>query len=918
MSILSILDALLLGPLKLLFEVIFVFAERMVGHPGLAIICLSLAMNILVLPLYKRADAMQEAARDVEARLHDGVAHIKKTFSGDERMMILQAYYRQNHYKPLSALNGSVSLLLEVPFFMAAYQFLSKLEILEGVSLGPISDLAAPDGLLVIGGIAINVLPIVMTLVNVISSAIYLKGFPLKTKIQLYGMALFFLVFLYTSPSGLVFYWTLNNLFSLGKTIIYKIKSPKLVRTLLCLISGAGVLFFDFYLYVENSAAKKLLLAGVGILLLLLPLVQFLPKSGKKLPKVTAQPSRSRFLMGALVLTVLTGLLIPSTFIAASPQEFVDLNYFYHPLWFVVSAFCLSAGTFLVWMGVFYWLADKDGKVLFGRLVWVLCGVMLVNYMFFGTDLGVISSTLKYEQELDFTTREKLINLAIIAAVAIVLYLLACKAKRLVGIVLLTAIIALGGMSAMNMITVKKSIDQLQVSDSNQVDVPHFTLSTTGENVVVIMLDRAMGEYLPYMLAEKPELKEQFDGFTYYENTISFGGHTNVAMPALMGGYEYTPVELNKRNAEFLKDKHNEALKVMPVTFLENGFDVTVCDPAYANYQWIPDLTIYDDYPDINAYNIEGVFNDPLRQDVITRCNQRNFFMFSLVKSMPLILQPTLYNGGLYNQVSGGTQLAHSTDTASGPPLSFLSSYQVLTNLSEMTQISQESTNTFLCMVSNATHDPFLLQTPDYVPADEVDNTAYDKAHADRFTVNGETLLTETPQQMTQYHVNMAALLRLGEWLEELKESGVYDNTRIILVSDHGFNTHQLEKLLIPGAPTEDDDLTYYYPLLMVKDFDAHGFTVSEEFMTNADVPTLAMAEVIENPVNPFSGKPINNSEKYAHDQFVTFCHVWDVGLNNGTTFLPSAWASVSKDMRDLKNWTFYEEETVLKEHRFP
>ncbi|MDO4420371.1 MAG: YidC/Oxa1 family membrane protein insertase, partial [Ruminococcus sp.] len=165
-------------------------------------------MNILVLPLYKRADAMQEEARDIENKLHKGVAHIKQVFSGDEKMMILQTYYRQNNYRPTDALKGSVSLLLEIPFFMAAYQFLSNLEILKGASLGPIKDLGAPDGLLVIGGLAINILPILMTLINVISSAIYLKGFPLKTKIQLYGMALFFLVFLYTSPSGLVFYWT--------------------------------------------------------------------------------------------------------------------------------------------------------------------------------------------------------------------------------------------------------------------------------------------------------------------------------------------------------------------------------------------------------------------------------------------------------------------------------------------------------------------------------------------------------------------------------------------------------------------------------------------------------------------------------------------------------------------------------------
>ena len=36
-------------------------------------------------------------------------------------------------------------------------------------------------------------------------------------------MALAFLIFLYDRPSGLVFYWTLNNLFSLIKNVFYKI-----------------------------------------------------------------------------------------------------------------------------------------------------------------------------------------------------------------------------------------------------------------------------------------------------------------------------------------------------------------------------------------------------------------------------------------------------------------------------------------------------------------------------------------------------------------------------------------------------------------------------------------------------------------------------------------------------------------------
>ena len=224
MSFWDILGTLLIKPLQLLFEVVFVMANRVVGDPGLAIIALSLAMNFLVLPLYRRADAMQEEERETELRLHKGVAHIKKTFRGDERMMMLQTYYRQNNYKPTYVLKGATSLFLEIPFFIAAYAFLSNLELLHGVSFGPIRDLGAPDGLLTVAGVTVNVLPFLMTAINLVSCVIFTKGSLPKTKVQLYTMALFFLVFLYTSPAGLVFYWTLNNLFSLLKTIFYKLR----------------------------------------------------------------------------------------------------------------------------------------------------------------------------------------------------------------------------------------------------------------------------------------------------------------------------------------------------------------------------------------------------------------------------------------------------------------------------------------------------------------------------------------------------------------------------------------------------------------------------------------------------------------------------------------------------------------------
>ena len=108
-------------------------------------------------------------------------------------------------------------------------------------------------------------------------------------------------------------------------------------------------------------------------------------------------------------------------------------------------------------------------------------------------------------------------------------------------------------MSTVNIVGISSSVKSIKeevCSDQNE-DI-RFKLSKNAKNVVVIMLDRAYNGYIPFFLNEKPELRELFDGFTYYSNVISFGGHTNFDAPALYGGYEYTPLEINKRVDETL------------------------------------------------------------------------------------------------------------------------------------------------------------------------------------------------------------------------------------------------------------------------------------------------------------------------------------------------------------------------------
>ena len=924
MSFFSLLWTFLIGPLKLLFEVIYDTAYDLVQSPGAAIVILSLAMNVLVLPLYRRADAMQERARDTEAALKKGVDHIKKTFSGNERMMMLQTYYRQNHYSPTNALKGSVSLLLEIPFFMAAYQFLSGLNLLQGVSFGPIADLSAPDGLLKIGALTLNLLPILMTVINFISAAIYLKGFPLKTKIQLYGMAVFFLFFLYSSPSGLVFYWTLNNVFSLCKNIFYKLKQPGKVISWITFAAGIaciGVLLAADAIGAPHLKQPILVIVGAA---LMLPLGVRLYKKvfPSKKPVKEAQPDRKIFVLAAVFLTLFIGVLIPSAYVASSPQEFVDVTYFFNPIWYVVHSGVMAAGTFLLWFGVFYWLASPRGKVLFERVLWVFCGVAAVDYMFFGRKLGIVSSTLKYVDGMYFSAPEVIINWLVLAALAAVLLFLLKKQKKIVSAALIAASFAVAVMAGINSVGIGKDISEIKVSGEEHM--PHFNLSKNGKNVIVLMLDRQLGELIPFLTAEKPELKEMFDGFTYYSNVISYGGHTNMGVPAMLGGYEYTPVEMNKRDKELLEDKHNEALKVLPVSFLNEGYDVTVCDPPYAGYSWVPDLSVFDDYPEISTYITKGAFGSPESKQQTVDDTLRNFFCFALMKAAPVGTEVMLYDNGLYHACSGFSAVQEqeieegSLSVAKGINQAFLNAYNVLLNLNTMTKITEEG-DTYLFLCNDTPHEGILLQEPEYVPAETVDNTEYDETHQERFTVDGRTLHMDSQIKMVHYQTDMAVMLAVGRWMESLKELGVYDNTRIIIAADHGYFLYTQEELDLSEDGVRHKYAGSFFPLLMVKDFDAHGFKEDDTFMTNADIATIALEGLVKDPKNPFTGNPINDSEKYAHDQFIMTDHsLFDVKKNNGCQFLPTTWASVTDDIWDRSDWEFLDEPAVLTEHQMP
>lgn len=898
---------LLIKPLEILFEVVYRYAMIYVDNSGIAIIVMSLVMNFLLLPLYRRADHIQEDERRLEKAMEAGVAHIKQAYHGDERFMMLQTYYRQHRYKPWFILKGLVPLMLEVPFFIAAYHFLSNLKDLNGASFGPLSDLGAPDRLLTVFGTPISVMPILMTVINIISSMIYTKGLSRRDKLQLYGMALVFLVLLYNSPSGLVLYWTLNNLFSLVKNIICRIPDYRRVLRITMSALGAGLLVLALFFYPGGGRMLRVLLIVIA-LLLQIPILK--PRIAGLLPEGRGEDSlqpddenNGLYFLEAVFLTLLTGVLIPSAVIQSSPTEFVFHTVVSRPLVHVLDAFLLASGVFLIWMGVFYGLANPKGKRVMTVVLWLLCLTAVANYMFFGTRLGTLSSTLVYDLEPYFSRNEIAVNLAVMAGIMTAGYLIFKKSRKSVRAISALLIAAVTGMSVFNIVSTQR-----QLSENSKVVIEkdaHCEISREGKNVIVIMLDRAIGSYIPYLFQEKPELREQFDGFTWYPNTLSYGGHTVFGAPPLFGGYEYTPEEVNKRDSEKLVDKHDEALKVMPVLFNDAGFEVTVCDPAYAGYQVVPDLTIYNDYPNIHTYLTEqGQYFYP--EESFVRQYQaiweRNFFFFSLMKCSPIFLQPYLYQNGTY---FNSTVIRDANERMSCSNIvrwDFVDSFAVLEALPEIAEAKDEKKNTFLLLCNSTTHEPTLLEEPAYTISPIIDNRVYDREHTDRFSFDGQILQVKTLRQMQHYQINMAAMLQLGNWFDKLRKAECYDNCRIILVADHGEDLNQIDSMRFGEDITEDAML--YNPLLMMKDFNQHGFTVNEELMTNADTPMLAMRGLITEPINPFTGNVINDQAKHSNE-LVVFAN-YDASISGDrTTYSEYDWYGVHGDVRDGNNWRF-------------
>lgn len=984
---LNILYTLIIYPITQVIEFAFMLSLDIFKNTGVAVLGVSFAVSILCLPLYIVAENWSEIERNIQNLLAADVTHIKKSFKGDEQYLLLSTLYRENHYHPLMQLRSSFGLLIQIPFFIAAYHFLSNCPALKGQRFLFIRDMGSPDSIFSIGSFSVNILPILMTAVNLVSGVIYSKGHGLREKIQIFVMALIFLIILYSSPSGLVVYWLMNNVFSLVKNIFYKLKHPAKVLYALVIIMVAALDCYILFVH-KGPIHKRALLAIVASLLLTAPL--FI-KAAKYLLDTVLQPlvknngSRSAlFLSSSLAMFFLMGLVIPTLVIKSSVVEFTGIDG-YKISHFITTGAFQSAGIFLFWAVCVYFLFSSRVQAAFSLLMCAAVFVGLSDAFIFYGSYPTLSRVLTFASSLE---KQKLLqslsNIFMIGVIFLVplgffilgkRFKILLKAPVTIIIIILSSeflisVINIAGITNEESVLTSTSVTQdnsnlknnlsnnaknstdTSIGDSNLNNKFHaiYHFSKTQKNVVLLMLDRAQSAYLPEIFAAYPDIAESFSGFVYYPNCASYNQGTILASPALFGGYEYTPLATNSRNDIPLVKKHNEAISMLPTLFYNNGYSATVADLSWANYQWIPDLSIFDG-SGITAYNTELMYRDDwivrhpgcVKIGATAKSLERNILWFSFFKVAPLAIRDSIYHDGSY----------WASDGRSNDMMEFLGFYSALDYLPYITDFDS-NTPAYFTIVNDTTHSNITLKAPDYIPgennevnevaANKNDNNDYNKNvtnstqkaskninntnidfanfSEDPAALDTNTLYSDAvakQKEISTYKaigVNVAVLRMAAKWLRYLKDNGVYDNTRIIIASDHGIGNKDGVRLRFSNNDGSSVVEKRGYmgdhnnPLLLFKDFDSNGPLVTDNtFMTNADAPTLLTNDLIINARNPFTQKIIadcctrDNGEKVARGVVLT--HNWRPGGNGPNTFtIPNSdLFDIKRNIFDYKNW---------------
>jgi len=1002
----------IIAPFIFIIEQLFLFSYKLSGNYGVAIILLSFFISLLLLPIFVFIEKAKKKDDAIKLKMQPLVDEIKRCYKGQERYYYIRTLNRQYNYSPTRALIPILSLLVQIPFFIAAYQFVENYAALEGVGFAFIQNLNAPDALFG----KINFLPIAMTLVNIITAYFYTRNGNTAERKQMLVIAGVFLVLLFNLPSGLVLYWTMNNVFSffrlfvtnkevfrkiehgnedafisfsilkagykhlfvklkygffflalLGaisqlnwaykyyhfddlalrltgavvgsfivvvvigfvsiivtrlKPIISKIKvSPLIYFSLLFL---TAYFFFSAKFYFTGTNSNLAILANVFLIPLELISVLYFTRYIKKI-NIYLYPILFGLLLALFAFQLVSLKVIlnngkPSDIsflnIIFSVNKSSFINIWYHGIIFIglCSPFYIltcknkfsvlpNPNSLVYYLSmlyiagsIFYWnplivyssfpanfsfpainfFSNNFKSFILVLIVGVFSYLLVPKKYKFLMQISILSAlviTFLYSSiipfdfgtlEVNFFSNEKrlaarvlyyILEAVLILAVIIgVVWIVKRQYSRNIIIIVSMLNLFIIGQSLYLAINTgvffsKNVLNTAEGGGSESIKIP---FSKDQENVLYFMIDGAQGWYIHDLIEEDSSLVNDFNGFVWYPNTVATSNYTYASIPSMIAGPDYTIESMNKVDSVPIVKKITKSTELFYEKVTNKGYYFTGNSLKYSS----ADHSLIENH----LPEWSDSWNEFMEIDFQNEMWYTRLWENAIFSSVPLFLKPRIYNNNKWI-------LKENVSINS----SELNKYNFVRLLPEISHSDSEKPN-FIYIQSMFNHVPWDLITEDNKFVRDV-----------------------SPYENQRWFIQLFV-----EWMNWMKENDVYDNTKIILVSDHGPSWWHYHKGLEKGLPIVWDEekkvslmeFLRLNSLLMVKDFDSKGDLKEDwRLMCNYDAYNIAFNE--NDPTK------LDSTDRTVK----TFYTKWHTDLKSRKKYFNNLVFEVQGNSYDLKNW---------------
>jgi YidC/Oxa1 family membrane protein insertase len=181
---------------------------------GWTIILFSIVTKLIFLPLtQKSTESMKKMSQ-----LQPEIQKIKEKFPEDQQKQqeATMKLYKERGVNPMG---GCLPMLIQMPFFIALYSALiNSVELWNTPFIFWINDLSLPDTAFTVFNFDIHILPLIMTITSFFQQKVSTvdTGGGSQQQMMMKMMPVILLFIFWSMPSGLILYWTVQNILQVG------------------------------------------------------------------------------------------------------------------------------------------------------------------------------------------------------------------------------------------------------------------------------------------------------------------------------------------------------------------------------------------------------------------------------------------------------------------------------------------------------------------------------------------------------------------------------------------------------------------------------------------------------------------------------------------------------------------------------